>query len=192
MLFEQECIENNLKFRLGFVVLLVSLLLAHCDLMETDYDGTYDFIHRFNEAQIVPPWNTYDTPTGQLALTLRAWEIGEEKRDALIVLAPGQIIYSVPADRRGKRLYFGAGMKYLIGDGAWGIIIVETASQQEIVYKRFLNPAANVDDRKWFDQVVDLSRYDGIDIKVRFTVDPGPAGNNIADWFAWSTPVLKY
>jgi hypothetical protein len=180
------------KFRLIFVVLLVSLLLGHCDLLETAYDGTYDFIYHFSEAQIEPIGYYYDTPTRQCVLILKAWEIGGEKRDALVVTDPGQITYTVPANRKGNRLYFGAGMKYLTGDGAWGFIIVIAPAKLDTVYRRFLDPADNVGDRKWVDEIVDLSQYDGIDIRIRFAGNPGPNGNNAADWFAWSTPVLKY
>ena len=160
--------------------------------METAYDETYDFIHHFNEAIILPQSANYDTPTRQCALILKAWEIGEEKRDALVVVDPGRVSYPVPASRRGNRLHFGAGMKFLAGDGAWGYILVLSRSKQDTVYRRFLNPAGNVDDRKWFDEIVDLSQYDGIEIMIQFAIDPGPQRNNAADWFAWSTPVLKY
>lgn len=160
--------------------------------METSYDKTYDFIYRFHEAQIEPPWAIYDTPTRQCVLVLDAWEIGGDKRDALIVSYPGRITYTVPADRRGNRLYFGAGMKNLLGDGAWGFVIVSTSARTDTVHRRYLNPNYIPDDRRWFDDVVDLSEYDGVEIKVRFAVHPGPIGDTVADWFAWSTPVIKY
>ncbi len=46
-------------------------------------------------------------------------------------------------------------------------------------------------DRRWEFQTVDLSRYDGKEIAVRFVINPGPAGDASGDWCAWGEPKIS-
>lgn len=130
------------------------------------------------------------TPNGKGAFVLEKWEIGGEKRDAIITLAGSTAEFDVPASREGEFLFFGAGMKHLIGDGGTGFILVELEGRRDTVYRRSLNPRARTGDRRWFNDAVVLSSYKGKAIRVIFTATPGPANDGTADWFGWSTPVL--
>lgn len=130
------------------------------------------------------------TPTGFGAFVAKNWEIGGVRRDAIVTVAGASAAFDIPASREGEFLFFGAGMKHLIGDGGTGLIIVELEGRRDTVYRRALNPAARTADRRWFNETVLLSTYTGKAIRIVFTVTPGPANDGTADWFAWGTPVL--
>lgn len=130
------------------------------------------------------------TPNGKGAFVLEKWEIGGVRRDAIVTLAGASAEFDIPASREGEFLFFGAGMKHLIGDGGTGLVLVELEGRRDTVYRRALNPAARSDDRRWFNETVLLSTYTGKAIRIIFTATPGPANDATADWFAWGTPVL--
>ena len=131
------------------------------------------------------------TPTGLGAFVAKDWEIGGVRRDAVVTLAGSSATFDLPGSREGEVLYFGAGMKFLLGDGALGIIVCEVEGRRDTVYRRFLSPRTRPDHRHWFDEAVHLSQYRGKDIKLTFSTSPGPADEASADWFAWSTPMLS-
>jgi hypothetical protein len=131
-----------------------------------------------------------DTPTKRGAFVVLDWEIGGERRDALITLAGTSLTYTLPASRLGEILFFGAGKSYLSGDGAVGMILVEVEGRRDTLFQRYLNPANRPEDRAWFDTQVSLTTYRGREIKIIFEAHPGPARDYNADWFAWSRPRL--
>jgi len=57
-------------------------------------------------------------------------------------------------------------------------------------YNRYIDPKNNPEDRRWQDQVVDLSSYGGQTVDIVFEALPGPAGDANFDWGGWSTPVI--
>lgn len=177
-----------------FATLLLVIVCTgiSCDLLTTDTGESFDFFASFPSAQIVPETGGQGTPTGKIAFVQKGWEIGGKSKDALIVLAAGKLIYDVPAGRAGDRLVFSGGMRLLLGDGATGMVLVQLSTRLDTLYKKFLNPVDNVQDRKWFDASVDLSRYKGFPIKIIFATDAGPKGDGTADWFAFGDPILTY
>lgn len=177
-----------------FAVFLFSIVCSgvSCDLLTTETGEVFDFFLAFPSAQIVPETGGQGTPTGKIAFVQQGWEIGGKSKDALIVLASGKLIYDLPAGRAGNRLVFSVGMKLLFGDGATGIVLVQLSSRIDTLYKKFLNPTDNEQDRKWFDASIDLTRYKGFPIKIIFAADAGPQGDGTADWFAFGDPVLTF
>ncbi len=58
------------------------------------------------------------------------------------------------------------------------------------VYHRIIDPQNNLDDRRWFDERVDLSAFGGKEVEIIFEALPGPADNYDFDWGGWSSPVI--
>lgn len=131
------------------------------------------------------------TPNGKGSFVAKNWEIGGKTRDAVITLAGSTAEFTLPASREGEVLYFGAGMKFLVGDGAMGLIVCEVSGRRDTVYRRLLTPRTRPDQRRWFDEVVSLTPYRGSDIRLIFSTTTGPTDDASADWFAWSKPVLS-
>lgn len=157
-----------------------------------DENLAYDFIDNFNKANIFPADSGYGTPTGKIAFLMNGWNIGGEKRTAIITLANGQVKYSLDSTKRGNHMYFSVGMNATIGDGATGFIIVEKEGKKDTVFQRYLNPAMNQDERHWFNEYVNLSLYANQSIKLTFMANPGPRSDDTADWFGWGTPILTF
>jgi hypothetical protein len=79
------------------------------------------------------------------------------------------------------------------GDGVEFNIYIRTKIEPNVlyrVYNRYIDPKNNLDDRRWFDETVDLSRYGGQSVEIILETLPGPNQNNNYDWSAWSNPVL--
>lgn len=150
----------------------------------------FDFIENFASGSIWPAQES-STPTGKPALLIEEFSVGGEKRHALITLASAKIVFEVPEVTKDSRLTFGVGMNTTLGDGAEGIISVEAGNVSEVIYQRSLDPITRAEDRKWFDESVDFSRYAGKAIKVTFETKPGSKGDAVGDWVAWSTPFLS-
>jgi hypothetical protein len=67
---------------------------------------------------------------------------------------------------------------------------VQDGSISERVFSKYIDPKHNVADRKWHDEVVDLSRYDGKEVYLSFVTTPGFNYNGDFDWGGWSNPRL--
>lgn len=71
-----------------------------CELNPIEENADYDFIDHFNEAKIFPTTSDYGTPNGKLAFVMKDWDIGGEKRSAIITLADGKVTYYLDRNRR--------------------------------------------------------------------------------------------
>lgn len=174
--------RNRCKLLAISTALLVSLL-AGCTTTRKAED--FRFLDNFNAGRMTPA-EEKGSPTGKPAFIMDEFNVGGEKRRAMIVVASARIVFDVGQVSGPSKLKFSVGMNSTIGDGAEGIIEVEADGQTEIVYHRYLDPIDRPDDRKWFDESVDLSKFSGKRIKISFETNPGPKGDAIADWFAWT------
>lgn len=182
-------------YRIFQCVLLVFFLTSSmfinpaCErIVDTEWGVGYDFMHRFKEAEIYP--------SEKDVFLYYGWDNEPGPRDALVTRAiPGKSYasYIVPADRKGDRLYFGYGMSW---GRATGAIVVEPVPRQNIsvrkdtVFIRTLAPRDRYEtDSRWFEgEVIDLSDYNGMDIKITFQAE----AEAFADWWGWIAPILKY
>ena len=73
------------------------------------------------------------------------------------------------------------------GDGVGFMLEVrEPSGQIAKLFTAYIDPKHNLEQRRWMDGVVDLSRYRGQKITLLFSTDPGPRGDATFDWAAWS------
>jgi len=172
------------------IVLLALFVLwfGGCSRSGNDESEPLDFIAIFDSGRISPD-GPFGTPTGKPALVIRRFPIGDERRDALVTLATGKVEFDIPAIPSEAVLTFAVGMNADTGDGADGMIVIEADGKSETIYKRSLNPIDRSEDRRWFDETLDLSKYQGKRVKLAFAT--GTHGNANADWFAWANPKLQ-
>ena len=167
---------------------LILIFSGACSRSVGDGSEPIDFIASFDSGRISPD-TTFGTPTGKPALVIRRFPVGDERRDALVTLATGKIEFDIATVPPEATLTFALGMNSNAGDGADGIVLIEADGEKETVYKKYLNPVGQPEDRRWFEETVDLSKYQGKRVKLTFTT--GPHGNAIADWIAWANPRLE-
>jgi hypothetical protein len=120
-----------------------------------------------------------------------------ETRPFLFQHPSSQVVYGLTLPLRST-LLFGYGMDPAVwspgqGDGMEYNIYVRSPEQSGELYRVFhhyIDPKNNPDDRRWFDERVDLSQFGGQAVEVVFEVLPGPRGDDSYDWGGWSWPVL--
>jgi len=139
----------------------------------------------FNENEVYPLRGYFGTPGNKSALLYR-FAVGDECREALVTVAGARVRFTTPMITARSKLVFGVAMLHNLGDGATGSIWSEHHRTRQLLYQRFLNPAAKPEDRRWFDQQVDLSAYAGKQITLCFECSSGESGDTAADWFGWS------
>jgi hypothetical protein len=148
----------------------------------------YDFLTRLPQA------NTTADESGQVHTG--AQTIDGETRSILSQHATSRARYTVTLPQQ-PTLRFGFGVAPEAwsqpGDGVEANLYVRDPDEPSLlyrVYNRYCDPKNNPDDRHWFDEEVDLSRWGGKTVEVIFEVLPGPAGDEDYDWAGWSEPVL--
>jgi len=149
----------------------------------------YNFLDHFSTAEQVTQG------LGEVRVVTQT--IDYEPRLLLFQHPSSQVAYSLTLPPQST-LYFGYGMAPEVwspgkGDGVEYNIYVQRPEEPYKLYRvfhRIIDPKNNPDDRRWFDERVDLSRFGGQTVKIIFEALPGPAGNANYDWGGWSAPVL--
>lgn len=75
------------------------------------------------------------------------------------------------------------------GDGVeFEILITDDEGKEENVFSKYIDPKNNLEDRKWHDEEVDLSKYAGKTVEITFSTKGGPKGDLSWDWAVWGDP----
>ena len=148
----------------------------------------YDFLAELPQANITAG------ESGQVRTG--AQTIDGETRSILLQNATSRARFAVALPQK-PTLRFGLGVAPEVwsqrGDGVESNIYVRDPDEPSVLYRvftRYCDPKNNPDDRHWFDERVDLSRFGGLTVDVVFEILPGPAGDADYDWAGWSDPVL--
>jgi len=149
----------------------------------------YDFLEQYPTAQVIEtdPGNVY-TET----LT-----IDYEPRDIIFQHPTSRLIYSLDLPQQSS-LAFGFGISPDVwspekGDGVEYNIYVRKQDEPYKLYwvfQKYIDPKNNLEERRWFDERLDLSRFSGQTVEIIFETRSGPVGDTNYDWGGWSTPVL--
>ncbi len=130
---------------------------------------------------------------------LQAVGLGGSYRRALFehppaVQAMTRVSYTLPALPEHAALELGVGLLpdawQGAGDGVEFRVVANADGQDEVLFDQYVDPKHDPAARRWLDARLDLSRYAGRAIQLRFETGPGPAGDNTADWAVWSEPIL--
>jgi hypothetical protein len=128
-------------------------------------------------------------------ITANCFNINSDARVVIFEHPPSQIKYKL-AVPEGSRLSFGIGLDPKSwspdkGDGVLFEIYVRNGGVQENVFSKYIDPKNNAEDRKWHDEVVDLSRFGGKEVSLTFVTSPGPNNNANYDWAGRRDPIIK-
>jgi hypothetical protein len=173
MNFNIAMMKKNTLLLLPFLC----LIFLSCNPPVPDSTMRFDFLDNFDKATKQP-----------IDKVLRyKYNIG---RDAMVIGVNAQISFKLTAEQTGDDLYFGLRFNLETNPDtarAECIIVVETSSQRDTVFSRLMDKAQNFADRNWSDEYVNMSRYKGQDITVRFSV---LVVGIIDAWVDWSSPIL--
>ncbi len=67
------------------------------------------------------------------------------------------------------------------GDGVEFLVQVKDGIRLDKSFQKYINPKNNHEDRRWFFEEIDLTPYEGKEIKIIFTVKAGPNNDNSHD-----------
>jgi hypothetical protein len=124
-----------------------------------------------------------------------SFNINNDIRPVLFEHPPSQITYKLTLPKR-VFLSFGIALDPEAwspdkGDGVLFELYVQDGSISERVFSKYIDPKHNVADRKWHDEVIDLSRYGGKkEVSLTFVTTPGFNYNGDFDWAGWSNPKI--
>ena len=151
----------------------------------------YSFVEHMSEALV----DTLGTVTGQAQVMIQT--INYDTRNILYQHPSSRVVFTktLPAQ---ATLQFGLGMSPEAwtaekSDGVEYNLYVRTLSDPDVlhrVFHRIVDPKNNPEDRRWFDERVNLNEFGGQTVEIIFEALPGSAGNFDFDWGGWSTPVL--
>ena len=146
----------------------------------------YFFIRNLNNAIIDTPKNNW--------VVINSFNINNDIRPVLFEHPPSQITYKLTLPKRVS-LSFGIALNPKTwsadkGDGVLFELYMRDGSISERVFSKYIDPKHNVADRKWHDEVVDLSKYGGKEVSLSFVTTPGFNNNTNFDWAGWSNPTL--
>jgi hypothetical protein len=121
-------------------------------------------------------------------------EVGEEQRQAIFVPPRTELRYTALIPQKA-RLEFGCatppGRWKERGDGVlFEILVATTADREVIVHSRYIDPKTNPEARRWFDERVNLTSFEGQRVTISLSTKPGPADDSFFDEALWSHPRL--
>ena len=76
------------------------------------------------------------------------------------------------------------------GDGVIFEILIKDGKEERKLFSKYIDPKNKIEDRKWHNEVVDLSKYGGKEVNLSFVTTPGPNNNTNFDWAGWGDPEL--
>jgi hypothetical protein len=126
-----------------------------------------------------------------LGFGANTFPIGDDRVAAGFIQHPpsNRIAYKTVIDPRRPIFEAVAAIKTEAQDATDGVgfkLEIKSDSVIETLFSSFLNPRKFVADRSGRKIRLDLSRYAGKQVELLFSTDPGPKGNEAADWGGWA------
>ena len=64
-------------------------------------------------------------------------------------------------------------------------ILVKDGKEERKLFSKYIYPKNKIEDRKWHDERIDLSEYEGKEVLLTLVTSPGPSKNTEYDWAGW-------
>jgi hypothetical protein len=107
-----------------------------------------------------------------------------ERRDTLTVVAPLTIRTYLHDVSTQMTLEGFVAPVFNIGDGIQMQICLKRGRRLRLVASGYFDPGRNAEDRKWVPIKIPLNPEEGDQLEIQVT--PGPQGDSVADWLAFS------
>jgi hypothetical protein len=118
-------------------------------------------------------------------------DINGVTRMSIFAQSPQRFALDLPLPREASKLDFSIGLNPEVflpehGDGVtFRIVLLEQENRVEEIFSKYIDPKNRPCDRKWFDESVNLEKWAGKDVTLRFITTGGPSGDNSYDWAYW-------
>jgi hypothetical protein len=120
--------------------------------------------------------------------------INNDSRTVLFQHPPSKITYKLTVPDNSS-LSFGIALNPEVwsadkGDGVIFEILAKDDKEERKLFSKYIDPKNKIEDRKWYDERIDLSKYEGEEVLLTFITSPGPSNNTDHDWAGWGDPKL--
>ncbi|MDI6804238.1 MAG: hypothetical protein QME58_10395 [Bacteroidota bacterium] len=160
------------------IISLLSLIFISCNPPVPDSTLRFDFLQNFDKV--------VKQPSPEKVFKYQKWQKATEGRDAMVIGVFGEAGFTLLPEQTGEHLYFGLRLRIPDSARAECIIVVQTSSQKDTVFRRFMDAAQNINDRNWSDEYVNMSKYKNQHLTVKFSV----LYADTDAWMEWSSPIL--
>ncbi|MGH7799252.1 MAG: hypothetical protein ACREOW_01310, partial [Thermodesulfobacteriota bacterium] len=188
--FNTNLIVRGIKLErlsLAAIVILFTFLTSIPFIVKAaHYEKDHYFISNLDTAEVKTIGDNY--------VAVNYFVINNDTRIVLYEHPPSQITYELAIPERSL-LTFGIGLDSKSwgadkGDGVLFELYVQDGSISERLFSKYIDPKNKIEDRKWHDEVIDLSRYGKKEISLSFVTTPGPNNNTNFDWAGWNNPKI--
>lgn len=159
-------------------ILLLSFILVGCNPPSPDSTLRFDFLKNFNKV--------VKQPSPDKVFKYASWMKATEGRDAMVIGVFGEASFTLLPEQTGEHIYFGLRLRIPDSSRAECIIVVQTSSQSDTVFRRLMDAARYTQDRNWSDHYINMARYQNQPITVRFSTQYWDTDA----WAEWSSPIL--
>lgn len=154
-------------------------------IFQVEYKKNF-FIEHIKQAVIKTPQEEWITPL--------VFNINGDSRATLFEHPPSKITYKLTVPENSS-LTFGIALDPEVwsadkGDGVVFEVLVKDGKEEQKLFSKYIDPKNRIEDRKWHDEVIDLSRYGKKEVSLTFITSPGPSNNADYDWAGWGDPKL--
>lgn len=124
--------------------------------------------------------------------TLRDFHVNhlQEIRNSLVLIGRSAASWSLSLPDEAVFSFGLAKMHPFFGDGGTVRVRLQQGVVDTVLFSRRLQPALNRTERMWQDVSIDLSPFIREPLTLTIECDTGDAGDETADWFAFSEPMI--
>jgi tetratricopeptide (TPR) repeat protein len=181
---------NALKFSgddTGAAVNYQLAQIADGDLHEGEF---YDFTAHLADAQIQAPGPAF-VKNDYFTLNTQDDNIEDDRQRVLFMHPNSSASYSITVPSKALIAFNIATSPdswTMEGDGVTFSIKIVSNNIPLQIFSKYIDPKNNVADRRWHQDMIDLSAYSEKPITVIFETNAGPAGDDRFDWAGWGNP----
>jgi hypothetical protein len=179
---------KNPKVLAALALALVIIAVVWFMRRETAPSHVIDLVAKFAEAE-----KRTTVPTMDAAFSLQDVTIDGQTKKSIFAHPHSRIIYTVTVPPNAwleTSFALRPDSWDRPGDGAQFRVGVSEGRTYDELLRQYVNPKRG--DRRWFSARLDLSAYEGRQVKVIMNTDPGPPGdgNSENDWAVWGAPQI--
>jgi len=170
----------------ALIILFLSATSAPFVVKIARFSKEHHFVFNLDKAEIKTTNDNY--------VVTSSFNINNDIRYVIFEHPTSQITYKLTIPENSS-LSFGIALDPKVwssdkGDGVIFEVVAKYDRNQKILFSKYIDPKNNKEDRKWHDEILDLSEYGGREVNLSFITKPRLGNNTDYDWAGWSSPRL--
>ncbi len=138
-----------------------------------------------NRDEYYPRYDSFDTPDGRAGFFINFHRMGETRR-SVILLGGASVTGELPEMNSPAKIRVSFCHALDSGDGVVARMLVLHKDEWRILFSREVLPARRRSERRWFQELVDVSEFAGKPFTLMLQCLNRPGNRTEGDWIAWS------